>query len=45
MSADEMRRVHYDDLEFDDQLALLGDTAFTGVVYANYPDGRAEIEY
>src|SRR4029077_12695400 len=45
MSADEMRRVHYDDLEFDDKLALLGDTAFTGVVYANYPDGRAEIEY
>ena len=38
-------RVHYDDLEFDDQLALLRGVAFTGEVFAEYPDGRPEIEF
>jgi len=45
VSDDKMSRVHYDDLEFDDQLALLGDEPFTGVVYANYPDGSLESEF
>lgn len=37
--ANSLPRVVYDDLEFDDQLALLEGVPFTGIVYANYPDG------
>jgi antitoxin component YwqK of YwqJK toxin-antitoxin module len=37
--------MHYDDVEFDDQLAKANDVPFTGVIYANYPDGSSEIEF
>ncbi len=45
MSTGDVHRVHYDDLEFDDQLALLHDVPFTGVIYAHYADGGPEIEF
>lgn len=45
MSADEMRRVHYDALDFDDDLALLDGVPFSGLVYADYPDGSRDSEY
>lgn len=40
-----MQRAHYDDLEFDDDLALLNGAPFTGVVYAIHEDGKPEIEF
>lgn len=43
--ANSLPRVVYDDLEFDDQLALLEGVPFTGTVYANYPDGGMEVEF
>ena len=44
MSRD-LPRAQYDDIEFDDQLALLEGAPFTGVIYANHPDGGLELEY
>lgn len=44
MSPAGRQHAHYDDLEFDDQLALLNDTPFTGVVYARHENGQLEIE-
>ena len=38
-------RAHYDDIEFDDQLAFLDGAPFTGVVYADHIDGGLELEY
>lgn len=38
-------RALYDDIEFDDQLALLDGAPFTGVAYANYPNGGLEVEF
>ncbi|MDR6787201.1 antitoxin component YwqK of YwqJK toxin-antitoxin module [Sphingomonas sp. BE138] len=40
----EPRRVSYDDLELDDELALLDGTPFTGIVYSERPDGSLESE-
>lgn len=37
-------RANYDDLELDDELALLDGTPFTGIVYAERPDGTLESE-
>lgn len=37
-------RVNYDDLELDDQLALLDGVPFTGIVYSERPDGTIESE-
>lgn len=37
-------RVACDDLEFDDQLALLDGEPFTGTAFSLYPDGRLESE-
>lgn len=45
MSDPEVKRAHYDDIAFDDQLALDEDEPFTGVIYADFADGRAEISY
>jgi antitoxin component YwqK of YwqJK toxin-antitoxin module len=45
MSIDKLSRVHYDDIDFDDQLALLDDVPFTGIIYANYHNDRPEIEF
>ena len=45
MPANKSRRVDYDDIEFDDQLALVDDIPFTGIVFANYTNGNLEIEY
>jgi antitoxin component YwqK of YwqJK toxin-antitoxin module len=44
MSRD-LPRAHYDDISFDDQLALLDDAPFTGIIYATHPDGGLELEY
>lgn len=44
--SNEPPRAHYDnDLEFDDDLALLDGVPFTGIVYADYPDGGREVEF
>jgi antitoxin component YwqK of YwqJK toxin-antitoxin module len=45
MSTNAICRAHYDEIDFDDQLALLHDTPFTGIIYANYGNGQPEIEY
>ena len=45
MSSEEITRAHYDHLQFDDDLALLDDVPFTGIVYAHYPDGKPEVEF
>ena len=37
-------RIDYDELELDDQLALLNGMPFTGVVTSRYPDGALESE-
>ena len=37
-------RVDYDDLEFDDQLALLGGVPFTGIVFSLHANGELESE-
>lgn len=39
-----MRRVEYDDVEFDDQLALVGGEPFSGVIYSMHPNGQLESE-
>lgn len=39
-----LHRVDYDDLELDDELALLDGTPFTGIVYSERPDGTLESE-
>lgn len=39
-----MKRVDYDDVEFDDQLAIVDGLPFTGVVYGLDPDGRLQSE-
>lgn len=41
---DELLRVLYDDVEFDDQLALVGGKPFTGVIFALHPGGQPEAE-
>jgi antitoxin component YwqK of YwqJK toxin-antitoxin module len=38
------RRVNYDDLEFDDQQALLDGIPFTGLVFSVYQGGALESE-
>jgi hypothetical protein len=35
-----LRRVRYDDVEFDDQLALVDGMPFTGIIFDQFPDGR-----
>ena len=45
MPADEVRRVRYDEIEFDDQLGLLNGEPFTGAVYATHENGQPEIEF
>jgi antitoxin component YwqK of YwqJK toxin-antitoxin module len=40
-----MRRVRYDDVEFDDQLALVDGRPFTGIIFDLFPDGRTAAEY
>lgn len=42
--AQPLARVNYDDLELDDELALLDGKPFTGIVYAERPDGSLESE-
>ena len=43
-SEPDLARVNYDDLEFDDQLALLNGVPFTGIVFSLYTDGKLESE-
>ncbi len=45
MSDPEVERANYDEIDFDDQLALYKDEPFTGIIYADYADGSAEISY
>jgi antitoxin component YwqK of YwqJK toxin-antitoxin module len=45
MSSNSVCRSHYDEIEFDDQLALKNNAPFTGVIYANYDNGQSEIEF
>jgi antitoxin component YwqK of YwqJK toxin-antitoxin module len=45
MPPDNTPRVHYDEVEFDDQLALINDTPFTGIIYTNHDNGQPEIEF
>jgi len=45
MSNNDLPRANYDDLEFDDQQALLNDVPFTGIVYAVHENGQLEMEY
>ena len=46
MSADDVSgaRVNYDDLDFDDQLALRDGVPFTGIVFSEHVDGSLETE-
>ncbi|TRW18248.1 toxin-antitoxin system YwqK family antitoxin [Glacieibacterium frigidum] len=46
MLTDEVQvaRADYDDLEFDDDLALLNGVPFTGIVFSMHPNGRLEAE-
>ena len=37
-------RVLYDDVEFDDQLALVNGKPFTGIIFAQHPNGQLEAE-
>jgi antitoxin component YwqK of YwqJK toxin-antitoxin module len=37
-------RVDYDDIELDDELALVGGTPFTGIVYSLHGNGSIECE-
>lgn len=34
--------VHYDDVDFDDDLALVAGKPFTGMIVSEHPDGSAE---
>ena len=45
MSVDRSRRVNIDDVEFDDQLALVNDVPFTGLVFVMCTNGQLEAEY
>ena len=38
-------RVDYDEIEFDDDLALLSDVPYSGIIDGHYPDGQLEVEY
>ncbi len=40
----ETLRVNYDDVEYDDQQALLDGAPYTGIVYAKYLGGKLESE-
>jgi antitoxin component YwqK of YwqJK toxin-antitoxin module len=39
-----LRRINYDDLEFDDQQALIGGVPFTGIVFSLYQNDALEYE-
>lgn len=39
-----MMRRPYDDADFDDQLALVDDVPFTGILFSTYADGSPETE-
>jgi antitoxin component YwqK of YwqJK toxin-antitoxin module len=42
--SDEIQRVEYDDIEFDDDLALFNEQPFTGIVYEYYDIGQLAYE-
>ena len=44
MSNNEISRVDYDNVEFDDQLAKINGRPFTGIVEASFDNGQLEIE-